>query len=115
MPTSKNTIQVLNDMLASLSHFVARSAQHALPFFKLLRKEAAFEWTEKCEWALPHLKQTLSQLPVLSQPVDGEPLFLYLAVSAKAVSATLIRETPDRKKPVYFTSKALQGPKARYQ
>ena len=42
-PTSKKSIQILNDMLTSLSRFVAKSAQHALPLFTLLCKEAAFE------------------------------------------------------------------------
>ena len=65
-PNSKKSIQVLNDMLTSLCHFVAKSAQHALPFFKLLRKKAAFEWIEECEQALLHLKKILSQSPVLS-------------------------------------------------
>ena len=105
----------MNGMLTSLSRFVTRSAQHALPFFKLLRKEAAFEWTEECEQALRHLKQSLSQPPILSWPATGEPLFIYLAVSDKAISAALIRETPNKQKPDYFTSKALQGPEVRYQ
>ena len=52
---------------------------------------------------------------MLSHPENGETLFLYLAVSAEAVSATLICETPDGKKLVYFISKALQGPEVRYQ
>ena len=117
LPTrnSKKSIQVMNDMLTSLSHFVARSTQHALPFFKLLHKEETFEWTEECEQALCHLKQSLSQPPVLSRPVDGEPLFLYLAVSNEAISVALICDTTDGQKPVYFTSKALQGPESRYQ
>src|ERR1051325_12006959 len=59
-PKSKKSIQVLNEMLTSLSRFVVRSAQHALSFFKLLRKEVAFDWTEECEQALIHLKHTLS-------------------------------------------------------
>ncbi|MCI42758.1 hypothetical protein A2U01_0063995, partial [Trifolium medium] len=55
-PDSKKAIQSLNGMLTSLSRFVAKSAQHALPIFKLLRKESAFEWTEECEEALQCLK-----------------------------------------------------------
>ena len=62
-------------MLASLSRFVAKSAQHALSFFKLLCKEASFKWTKECEHALIHIKQSLSQTPVLSRSVDGETLF----------------------------------------
>ncbi|MCH96111.1 gag-pol polyprotein, partial [Trifolium medium] len=111
----KKSIQSLNGTLTSLSRFVAKSAQHALPLFKLLRKEAVFEWTEECEQALQHLKKALSEPPVLSRPEVEETLYVYLAVSSEAVSAALIRETTEGQKPVYFTSKALQGPELRYQ
>ncbi|MCH82250.1 hypothetical protein A2U01_0003051 [Trifolium medium] len=114
-PDSKKSIQSLNDMLTSLSRFVAKSAQHALPLFKLLRKESLFEWTEECEQALQHLKKALSKPPVLSRPEVEEVLYIYLAVSSETVSAALIRETTEGQKPVYFTSKALQGPELRYQ
>jgi len=59
-PKSKKCIQTLNGMLTTLSRFVAKFAQHALPFFKLLRKETAFEWTDECENALAHIKDTFS-------------------------------------------------------
>ncbi|CAJ2644644.1 unnamed protein product [Trifolium pratense] len=114
-PSDKKSIQTLNGMLTSLSRFVSKSAQHALPFFKLLKKEAVFEWTDECEQALQHLKKALSEPPVLSRPSDEEVLYLYLSVASEAVSAALIRETNEGQKPVYFTSKALQGPELRYQ
>ncbi|MCI22504.1 maturase K, partial [Trifolium medium] len=102
-------------MLTSLSRFIAKSAQHALPLFKLLRKEAVFEWTKECEQALQHLKKALSEPPVLSRPNNDEVLYLYLAVASEAVSAALICETTEGQKPVYFTSKVLLGPELRYQ
>ncbi|CAJ2652108.1 unnamed protein product [Trifolium pratense] len=114
-PSDKKSIQTLNGMLTSLSRFVSKSAQHALPFFKLLKKEAVFEWTDECEQALQHLKKALSEPPVLSRPNNEEVLYLYLSVASEAVSAALIRETNEGQKPVYFTSKALQGPELRYQ
>jgi len=101
-------------LLTALSRFVATSAQHVIPFFKLLRKETKFEWTDECENALKHLKQTFSTPPVLSRPERGEVLYLYLFVSSDAVSAVLIRETTEGHKPVYFTSKALLGLETRY-
>jgi len=94
-PHSKKCIQALDDMLTSLSRFVAKSAQHALPLFKLLRKETKFEWTEECEAALKHLKETLSAHPVLSRPEQGKVMYLYLFVSSDAVIAVLVRETPE--------------------
>ncbi|XP_050890966.1 uncharacterized protein LOC127096442 [Lathyrus oleraceus] len=114
-PKTKKSIQSLNGVLASLSRFIAKSAQHALPFFRLLRKEATFDWTDECEQALLHLKKVLSQPPVLSRPSEKETLYLYLSVATEAVSAVLIRETDEGQKPIYFTSKALQGPELRYQ
>jgi len=81
-------------MLTSLSRFVAKSAQHAPPFFKHLRKKTKFEWTDECEAALTHLKGALSQPPVLSWPDPSETLYIYLSVSSDAVSPVLIRETP---------------------
>jgi hypothetical protein len=114
-PHSKICIQMLNRMLTVLYRFVAKSAQHTLPFFKLLRKENKFEWTDECETALKHLKETISVPPVLSRPDQGEVLYLYLSVSSDAVSTLLIRETAEGQKPVYFTSKALLGPETWYQ
>ncbi|GAU46913.1 hypothetical protein TSUD_402940, partial [Trifolium subterraneum] len=113
-PKSKKSIQTLNGMLTSMARFVAKSAQHALPLFRLLRKETTFEWTEECEGALQHLKRALSEPPVLTRPVEGEKLYLYLAVASEAISAVLIRETDQGQKPVYFVSRALQGPELRY-
>ena len=82
-------------MLTSLSRFVVESSQHTLPLFKLLRKEVAFEWTQECERVLLHLKKAMSQPPVLSRPDKKETFYLYLDVASEAVSATLIRETPE--------------------
>jgi len=112
---SKKCIQTLNDMLTALSRFVAKSSQHALPFFKLLRKEIKFEWTEECKATLKHLKETLSTPPILSRTDQDELLYLYLFVSSDAGNVVLVRETPEGKKPVYFTNKALLGPETRYQ
>jgi hypothetical protein len=89
IPHDKKSIQTLNGMLTSLSRFIAKSAQHALPLFKLLRKESAFEWTEECDQALQHLKKVLSKPPVLSRPNDDEILYLYLAVASEDVSVVL--------------------------
>ncbi|GAU35417.1 hypothetical protein TSUD_375070 [Trifolium subterraneum] len=113
-PISKKSIQTLNGMLTSMARFVAKSTQHALPLFKLFRKETTFEWTEECEEALQHLKRAFFEPPVLIRPVVGEKIYLYLAVASEAISAVLIRETEQGQKPVYFVSRALHGPELRY-
>ena len=42
-------------------------------------------------------------------------MYLYLAVSATAVSVALIREEDKKKLPVYYVSQAFQGAEAKYQ
>ena len=51
---------------------------------------------------------------MLSPSVQGEELYLYLAVSHAAVSAALVREEDGIQKPVYFTSRAFRGAEERY-
>lgn len=57
----------------------------------------------------------LSKQPLLTRPVEGETLYLYLFVCEEAFSVVLIRETEDGQYPVYFISKSLQGLEISYQ
>ena len=60
------------------------------------------------------MKAYLSAPPLLSPSQPGEELFLYLAVSPAAISATLIREEEKVQKPMYYAIRALHGPEERY-
>ncbi|XP_025665117.1 uncharacterized protein [Arachis hypogaea] len=100
--------------LTALSRFLGASAAKALPFFNLMRKGIAFEWTPACEEAFNHFKRILATPPVLGKPVIGEPLYLYLAIIEEALAAVLVREKGKVQQPIYFLSKALQGAELRY-
>jgi hypothetical protein len=63
-----------------------------LPLFKLLRKSDPFSWTKEAEQGFQELKQHLVSLPILVAPKPGEPLYLYIAAAAKAVSMVLVVE-----------------------
>ncbi|XP_075654648.1 uncharacterized protein LOC142624783 [Castanea sativa] len=69
---------------------------------------------DECKEAFQALKDYLSKPPLLSPSVEGEDLFLYLAVSQTTVSSTLIHEELRIQKLVYYTSQAFQGAEARY-
>ena len=51
----------------------------------------------------------------MSKPRNGEPLYIYLSVTKKAISLVLVREEEKQQKPVYYVSKTLQGAEVRYQ
>ncbi|XP_015970352.1 uncharacterized protein LOC107493830 [Arachis duranensis] len=107
-------VQRFAGRLTSLSRFLGASAAKALPFFNLMKKGMAFEWTPACEEAFRHFKKILAAPPVLGKPKDGEPLYLYLAITEEALAAVLVREEGKTQQPVYFISRALQGAELRY-
>ncbi|XP_057756518.1 uncharacterized protein LOC130975799 [Arachis stenosperma] len=107
-------VQRLAGRLTSLSRFLGASATKALPFFNLMKKGMTFEWTPACEEAFQYFKKILAAPPVLGKPKDGEPLYLYLAITSEALAAVLVREDGKAQQPVYFISRALQGAELRY-
>ena len=74
----------------------------------------AFAWTDECEAAFQELKHYLNSPPLLSPSKEGENIYLYLAVSASAASAALIREEGKKQLPVYYVSQAFEGAESRY-
>lgn len=46
--------------------------------------------------------------------MDGETLFLYLAVSEYSLSAALVREEGGQQSPIYYVSKRLLDAETRY-
>uniref|UniRef100_A0A2N9EWZ5 Integrase catalytic domain-containing protein n=1 Tax=Fagus sylvatica TaxID=28930 RepID=A0A2N9EWZ5_FAGSY len=89
-PKIVKEVQSLTGKAAALNRFVSRSTDKCLPFFKTLRK--AFQWTEECQRAFEELKVYLTSPPLLSPSQTEEELYLYLTISASAVSSALIRE-----------------------
>ncbi|KAK3023934.1 hypothetical protein RJ639_043604 [Escallonia herrerae] len=56
----------------------------------------------------------LASTPLLSKPIAGEMLFLYLAITDFAISAVLVREEDSKQFPIYYVRKVLQGAELRY-
>ena len=106
-PKNVKEIQSLTRRVATLNRFVSKATNKCLLFFKVLRK--AFEWTDECQKAFQDLKVYLATAPLLSPSIQGEELYLYLAVSPYAVSSTLIKKEGKVQKPVYYTSRVLKG------
>jgi hypothetical protein len=52
--------------------------EHALHFFKLLKKSEPIQWTSEADAALKELKEYLASPPILVAPKSGEPLLLYV-------------------------------------
>jgi hypothetical protein len=64
--------------ITMLGHFISRLGEHALPFFKLMKKLGTVQWTPEADAALQELKRYLALLPILIVPKPREPLLLYV-------------------------------------
>ena len=100
--------------MAALSRFISRLSDKSHAFFGTLKNPKDFNWTEECESDLQELKAYLTTPPLLSKPLLGEVLLLYLAVSKHVVSAVLVREEESKQLPIYYVSKALLDAETRY-
>ncbi|KAL0427317.1 UNVERIFIED_CONTAM: hypothetical protein Slati_2906500 [Sesamum latifolium] len=109
-PANINEVQRLAGCIAALSRFISRSAEWSLSFFKALRKTKDFIWDEEFEQAFQDLKIYLAQLPLLTKPIPGETLYLYLAASQQTVSSVIIKE--GHQEPIYYVSKPRSAIKA---
>src|SRR5207244_10223917 len=69
-----------------------RRSSDLLPLFKLLKRADRFDWNQEAEQALQGLKEYLSSPPVLTAPLPGEPLLLYVAATPVVVSAVIVTE-----------------------
>ncbi|XP_057443271.1 uncharacterized protein LOC130735212 [Lotus japonicus] len=114
-PTSVKEVQKLTGRIAALSRFLPCSGSKEAPFLKCLRKNKAFQWTDECEQAFQTLKEHLAKPPILSKPIPGIPLSIFISISDNVVSSVLLEECKEELRIIYFVSHALQGAESRYQ
>ena len=87
-----------------------RLGERGLPFFKLLKKQDKFKWSQEAAEALENLKQHLQSPPILTARMPGEELLLYIAATTHVVSTAIVVEINEEghaygvQRPVYFIS-----------
>nr|GEX35503.1 reverse transcriptase domain-containing protein [Tanacetum cinerariifolium] len=89
-PKFLKDVQKLNEKLASLNRFLAKSAKKSLPFFKTLKKctkKSDFHWTTEVEEAFKQIKKLIVELRMLTAPMEKEELIVYLAATKETIEA----------------------------
>jgi hypothetical protein len=67
-PTKLRDVQKLAGCLASLSQFVSRLREKAMPLYQLMKKTDHFIWSQRADEAFKDLKRALSTAPILAAP-----------------------------------------------
>jgi hypothetical protein len=86
------------------------------PIFKLIQKDQLHDWTEDCHKAFDSIKEYLSEPPILSPPVEGRPLIMYLTVLEDSMGCVLGQQDKSGKKEfaIYYLSKKFTYCESRY-
>jgi hypothetical protein len=113
-------VQKFTGCLASLSRFVSRLGEKALPLYQLMRKTKCFDWTDQTDDAFLQLKRMLSTPHILAAPTAKEPMLLYIAATNRVVSTVIVVERPEAgraqpvQRPVYYLNEVLSASKQNY-
>ncbi|RDX78554.1 Tf2-9, partial [Mucuna pruriens] len=108
-PKSVKEVQQLVGRITALSHFLSRSTEKSAPIFQRLQKAERFKWTDDYEVSFQELKAMLATPPILTLPVVGKPIYLYISMSNTTVSSVIVQEGEGEQRSMYYINKALQG------
>lgn len=77
-PQNIGMIQKLTMRVTTLNKFVSRSSKNGFPFSMSCTK---YSWNEDQDRTFKEWKHYLSNLPLMSQPEQGDSMYMYLAIS----------------------------------
>ncbi|XP_074314028.1 uncharacterized protein LOC141649233 [Silene latifolia] len=114
-PKTLKELRGLQGRLAYIRRFISNLAGRCQPFSHLMKKDAPFQWDEKCKNAFDSIKKYLASAPVLRAPVPGKPLVLYIAAQERSLGGMCAQEIEDRKeRSLYYLSCTLVGAELNY-
>ena len=95
--------------------FVKDFSKIAEPLFKLLKKQADFEWSAEQNIAFNELKEKLTSAPCLAYPDFSKQFIICTDASMKGLGAVLMQHDTRRKlQPIAFASRQLKGAEKNY-
>ena len=90
-PTTKKEIQFLTKTISGPEQIYLVLFTPFAAFLQGTKRVGETGWGPECDEAFRAIKEYIASPLSLSQPVDGEELYLYLSSSAIAVSAALVK------------------------
>ena len=84
-----------------------RTSQKSKPLYKLLEKDATFEWDSECQQRLEEIKAYLTTAPILRAHNWQLPFEVMCDASDLAVDAVLGQRAEGKPFVVYYASKTM--------
>jgi hypothetical protein len=113
--TDTDTLRAFFGLAGYYRQFVKNFAMIAQPLYRLLKKDAKFEWNEETEKAVNDIKYALTHEPVLKGPRMGKPFTLHTDASNSGIGATLVQaDDKGIEHPVAYVSRTLNKAERNY-
>ncbi|TYK07721.1 retrotransposon protein, putative, Ty3-gypsy subclass [Cucumis melo var. makuwa] len=91
-PTSATEVRSFLGLAGYYRRFIEDFSRLALPLTALTRKNANFEWSEKCEQSFQELKKRLVTSLILALPVTGKDYVIYCNASRLGLGYVLMQD-----------------------
>ncbi|KAL0536750.1 hypothetical protein IC582_025710 [Cucumis melo] len=91
-PTSATEVRSFLGLAGYYRRFIEDFSRLALPLTALTRKNAKFEWSDKCEQSFQELKKRLVTAPILALPVTGKDYVIYCDASRLGLGCVLMQD-----------------------
>ncbi|CCO35846.1 Retrotransposable element Tf2 155 kDa protein type 2 [Rhizoctonia solani AG-1 IB] len=115
VPTTVKQVQSFLGFANFLRQFVANFSHMARPLHNLVKKEAAWNWSEKEQSAFEGLKKAITQAPVLAHADPDKAYFLDTDASGAALGSVLSQQQDNRRlHPIGFLSESFKGAEVNY-
>jgi hypothetical protein len=101
-------------LLGFYRRLIPEMAKISQPLLNLLRKDAKFEFTEKCEEAFNKLKTSITELSKVYLPDLNKPFIISSDGSLSGLGAVLAQEYEGERYPIYWASRRLSAAEQRY-
>jgi hypothetical protein len=109
-PTTVRQIRSFLGLAGYYRRFIPDFSRIAKPITELLKKEAKFVWSQKCEDAFHALRQHLTTAPVLAQPDNNKPFDVYCDASGTGLGCVLMQDN----RVIAYASRALRPHEQNY-
>ena len=113
-PTSVTQVRSFVGMLNYYGGHVSNISSQMAPLFRLMQKDAKFEWTSECENVFQTAKKWLSSDAVLVHYDPTKPICLSCDASIEGVGAVLSHVIEGEERPISYASRTLQKPERNY-
>ena len=106
-PTNVKTVRQFLGHAGFYRRFIQDFSKIAKPLYKLLEKDATFEWDSKCQQRFEELKTHLTTAPIVRAPNWQLPFEVMCDASDLTVGVVLGQRTERKPYVVYYASKTL--------